>query len=479
MKNFQLQSQLQGSLYEAILNDIAEKESSINPLKKQYVPNKILIRYFIYTSFIFRKSFKFVLYVVTLSMRLYSHYGDIAKDIFLIVALGEYLRNSTLFFKWILASLIGSFCIPFILASINVALNPDVFNLPFGTIANFVIIIAVFPLLHFLLIIIENKTMMELENCHQSQVKTITTNLHEIRKLSANFVRTELGIENPLQLTFSILLLLFSISPTRISDGLEAIFDETSNENAPKMPFNIPPEALLFLTYIWTFFSAFNSYCKRMSWTKANFSLSAKATLFFYVSTSMLLTISTNIIFVTPSLGLLSTLRHYQGELSPYNVIVDPYNYYQWNGISINVTTDLCYFSDIQFPWSDLTRFNYTDRKNPIPPPLTIYTYFSLETILYGFWIIRFLHILIIWIVKRLSNPVSYKHQNYIEAFTNAAENCQIPAPMFDWDDLPATISEYVIKQRMVDYEMGFTIMANFGKHLLMMIPVWVFGKDY
>ena len=57
-------------------------------------------------------------------------------------------------------------------------------------------------------------------------------------------------------------------------------------------------------------------------------------------------------------------------------------------------------------------------------------------------------------------------------------ENAQIPAPMFDWDDLSATIPEYVQKQKMVDSEMNFTILANFCKHLVMMIPIWVFGKN-
>ena len=83
-----------------------------------------------------------------------------------------------------------------------------------------------------------------------------------------------------------------------------------------------------------------------------------------------------------------------------------------------------------------------------------------------------------VWVVKRFSNPDSYKHQSRLEALINAMENGQIPAPMFDWDDLSATIPEYVQKQKMVDSEMNFTILANFCKHLVMMIPIWVFGKN-
>ena len=83
-----------------------------------------------------------------------------------------------------------------------------------------------------------------------------------------------------------------------------------------------------------------------------------------------------------------------------------------------------------------------------------------------------------VWVVKRFSNPDSYKHQSRLEALINAMENCQIPAPMLDWDDLAATIPEYVQKQKMVDYEMGLTILANLCKHLVMVVPIWVFGKN-
>ena len=367
---------------------------------------------------------------------------------------------------------------PLVLATLNLGLNPEVLNLSYGPMMNFIIVLALFPFLPFLLIIIEHQTMMKLENCHKSHVQEITNAYLKIRKQSANFIRTELGIESPLQITFSILLLLFSTSDTSTSDGLQRLFDETSDENAPEMPFGLPPILLLILTNIWTFFSAYQSFCKRMAWTKINFSIKAKCVLFLYVTISMLLTISVNIIFVVPSLGLLSILRHYQGENFPFFVPLDPKDYFQYDNISVNVTTDLCYFSDVPpFPWSDLTRFDYTDLSNPRPPPITIYTYFNLETILVGFWIIWFLHIFVVWFVKRFSNPDSYKHQRRLEALINAMENGQIPAPMLDWDDIPATIPAYVEKQRFVDYEMGLTIMANLFKHMVMMVPIWVFGK--
>ena len=157
---------------------------------------------------------------------------------------------------------------PLVLATLNLGLNPEVLNLSYGPMINFIIVLALFPFLPFLLIIIEHQTMMKLENCQESHVQETTNAYLKIRKQSANFIRTELGIENPLQITFSILLLLFSTSDTSTSDGLQGLFNETSDENAPEMPFGLPPVLLLILTNIWTFFSAYQSFCKRMAWTK-------------------------------------------------------------------------------------------------------------------------------------------------------------------------------------------------------------------
>ena len=214
-----------------------------------------------------------------------------------------------------------------------------------------------------------------------------------------------------------------------------------------------------------------------MSWTKDNLSSMAKIVLFFYVMTSLFITISVNIVYFTPALGLFSILRHFQGELFPYYAVIDPYGMFALDDLAINSTSDLCYFSDVPpFPWSDLTRYNYTIRDRPTPPPISIYTYFELETCLYGFWIIWSLHIMLVWATKRFSNPKSHRNHNLIEAFTNAIENCQIPAPMFDWDDLPGTIADYIERQKNIDWELGLTMLANLLKNLFMMIPVWVFA---
>ena len=375
-----------------------------------------------------------IIFPLSLSIKLFGHFGDIIKDIFLLVTFANYLKNGHFFLKWTFGSMIGCFVLPLFLASLNLALNSEVFGLGHGRLVNLLVIILCFPILPFLLVMVEKKTEMELEKCKESQVSEAIKKYCKVRKEAANFLRTELGIENPLQVTFSLLLLFFSYSQTRTSNGLEVIFgDDLNDGKLSEMPFNLPPNILIFLSTVWTCISAYRSYYRRMSWTKDNLSSMAKIVLFFYVMTSLFITISVNIVYFTPALGLFSILRHFQGELFPYYAVIDPYGMFALDDLAINSTSDLCYFSDVPpFPWSDLTRYNYTIRDRPTPPPISLYTYFELETCLYGFWIIWSLHIILVWATKRFSNPKSHRNHNLIEAFTNAIENCQIPAPMFD-----------------------------------------------
>ena len=163
--------------------------------------------------------------------------------------------------------------------------------------------LAAFPILPFVLIILEETSGMKLKSCKDTEIEEAIEKHCKIRQQSANFIRTELGIENTLQVTFSLLLVLFSISNTRTYEGLEVIFDET-NADTVSTPFNISPMTFFILNNLWTCFSAFRSYCKRMSWTKANFSVRVQFILAVYVTISMSLAIIMNLLFLAPNLGL-------------------------------------------------------------------------------------------------------------------------------------------------------------------------------
>ena len=332
--------------------------------------------------------------------------------------------------------------------------------------------IFLFPFLPFILILMEEQSLLKLEHCTSNQADQLLDAYQELKAQTCGFVKIELCAECSLQLTFGILLLTFSTSKTRTQTGLEAVF----NDNEPLM-FGIPPMLLVIFNYLWNVFSAWRSFVKGMSSTKDHFPLkSSQVVLGFYVVFSLLINCSVNLIFFAPSLGLFGLLAHYQGELLPY-----------WAASELivkqnrSLDTELVYYSDVEpFPWSHLTRFDYSDPDHPIRPKLEdVYTFFSMETILVSFWVLLGLQTLAIMLTKKLSNPKNFRKMSWLQVITHAFENTQMVCPIEDWDDEHGSIPHYVERQKMVEREMFCTTIVNFLFHAIMTVPMIIFGMIF
>ena len=115
-----------------------------------------------------------------------------------------------------------SLLIPFFLASLNLFIN-----LHYLKITNLCIMLLFYPVLPIVVIILDYKSLLELSFCSEEKIAATIQRYQQIKKQAAQFIRTELCIERTLQITFSILLLVFSKSSTRTAQGLEAIFNVT------------------------------------------------------------------------------------------------------------------------------------------------------------------------------------------------------------------------------------------------------------
>ena len=207
--------------------------------------------------------------------------------------------------------MVANFLVSFFLASLNLFLNPVIFKINNSKITNQLILLAFYPVLPILVIILENKTLLELSFCFEEKTAATIKRYQLIKLQTAQFIRTELCIERTLQITFSILLLVFSKSDTRITQGLEAIFDQTGDSNESTLGLlGIPPELLLTLNNAWALYSAWNAYVRGMSSTKNHFPTNASLLLGLFVVLSVGLQCFTTIIFLTPTLGLLNVLRY-------------------------------------------------------------------------------------------------------------------------------------------------------------------------
>ena len=169
--------------------------------------------------------------------------------------------------------------------------------------------------------------------------------------------------------------------------------------------------------------------------------------------------------------------RHYQGELFQYYTIGRKQT---WSTVE-----DLVHFSNkTPIPWKALTHFNYSHPGSEEMhaakeiPPVTIYTYFTLETYLCGFWVLMTIQTCVIIAVKRLTNPGPFQRQNWAQRIIHAVENCMIPVPMEDWDDHHGTINFYIEAQKKVKCEMKWTLLVNLLMNIIMCIPMIILGRS-
>ena len=83
-----------------------------------------------------------------------------------------------------------------------------------------------------------------------------------------------------------------------------------------------------------------------MKSSKDRFPFVSQLVLALHVGLSMIAKVAACLLFLTPCLGLFDCLRHFQGLLMPYEIVTDSY---------LNVSTDFVYYSNMTFPWAELT----------------------------------------------------------------------------------------------------------------------------
>ena len=351
-------------------------------------------------------------------------------------------------------------------------MSPQLFDFDYNRAIICIIMFLAFPILPFMLIVCDFVAESE-ASYNWSNFNDAINKYKRARHHKAQFIRRELCIETSLQVTFSILLIVFSKSITRTQQGLEAIFDDSEDV------FGVPAEVFIIGNMVWSIYNCWQAYVKGMSGGKCHFPMTSSLVLGLHVVTSIASKCSTTIIFLAPSLGLMNLLRHYQAERWPFwaSAVHDAGESYEWN-----LEGYLHLPGKQPMRWSQLSRLNYTDPAQPTPPDnmlTSLYTYFSLETCLYAYWIIMLVQTILILIAKRLSNPVVFKRQSWLFVITNALESCNIPVILEDWDNQDTTIENYVKAQRKVEHEMGWNIVINSLVNAAMTTPMAILGKNF
>ena len=415
---------------------------------------------------------------IDVAMKPWSHLADMLKDVFFVFKIGKFVvGGSSYFLTWVFSSLLGTLVLPYVLSLMR--LIKYGYEYPGVSIIKKIGFLFLCPVLPIILLFGQGITQFQLENCQRKDAQKWMKAYGDIKQVSSKFIKTELGLETTIQITMSILLLLFSRSDTRTEQGLEGIFD--SKEDI----LGVPAEAFIVLSLAWSIKSAWSSYVAGISWKKDYFSFKSQLFLGIYVVLSVSIKTVSLILFLLPTLGLANTLRHFQAELKPYKVIAEPHPNGQYDRLSMlpenfkapNVEAQMFFADAPPIPWSVISRFDYSDPQNPMKPSLHLYTIFSTKVYLVLFWVIIMVQPIFVFLVKKFSNPGPFSRQDWLDKIIHSMENSMLPSPLEDFEELPGTVDEHVKRSKLLIKEIGWTILANFFQHLLLMSPLCILCK--
>ena len=115
------------------------------------------------------------------------------------------------------------------IASFNLAKSDAIDKFNLGKCQRYALKSMRLVMLPFVLIALEDQTELKLKFSQMSEIEMNIEAYSCVKMESAQFIRTELGLETTPQIAFSLILLLLSKSVTRTIPGIEA-FDETSEK---------------------------------------------------------------------------------------------------------------------------------------------------------------------------------------------------------------------------------------------------------
>ena len=394
--------------------------------------------------------------IINMTISAVSHIMDLAKDSLILIEIwfsqgGMLLTQSTLYVRGTFFLMFGSIVVPLFLNITRFYLQTPMYLLGRNRWTRLVKFI-LFPIFPVFLKLKEIALIHAANQCYEISLHK----LEETKYHVAKFLQGDLGLESHFQIWIHIVLLLLVTSETRTEIGLEVLFKD-------EVLFYLPTNLALSLSITWSLYTCISCHIRGVSKRRSYSSTKFKIVLLIYTTSSIALRVFTNILYLTPGLGLFHILRHLQGEMYPF---YQPYKGY------VN-TEDTFYFGEAEpIPWSKISRWNYMGVENAEPPEQQLYTLVSSYT--YGYLMLGIfcVHILLNMILKKLTNPKVFEKMGWIDCLIHGASCCFIPCPMEEWDEGKGTIEMHKSRKHLVFKEMLASMMLNFAINLMLLTPL-------
>ena len=171
--------------------------------------------------------------------------------------------------------------------------------------------------------------------------------------------------------------------------------------------YGVPAEAVITLSVLWSFKTCLSLHEKATKVEKTHLETTSKilvVLISFFASAARILSI---ICFFVPFFGLFDLLHHHKAEQIPFSLGKDGF---------YNATDMLELYNTTPVRWGEIDRWDYTDPTHPTPPSYNTFTYFTLAQAFKLFWLLIFLHLLIIFLVKVFKSQEFRKADNLDKA---------------------------------------------------------------
>ena len=275
------------------------------------------------------------------------------------------------------------------------------------------------------------------------------------------------GLEAFIQVTLQvfILLILFTNTPT-----VDSILPPTSFES-DQGTLGIDPITLLYISIPWSVLSCGFLHTKLIVLQKGLCQTTTKLVVLAWGLFATLRRVLSIVVMFVPSLGLLSLLHHWRWEQVPLRIRQEYYK----RGFPITPEDKITFLGvNETVYWSDLDRWDYGDE--PVAPPYSIYTLFSLKHTFMAGAVLLAVHFLMLLLIKLATSPDFRRGGHYTNKLLHLIENTNVATPFADWDEGHRSIEEYRMRFRSTIIEMVATFIINTIVTLIMMVPLWYTG---
>ena len=265
------------------------------------------------------------------------------------------------------------------------------------------------------------------------------------------------------QVAGQTILLLYTLTETRTTGGLETVFKQNSF-----MGFQMDPIVILGISIAITLKSCFNLHYKAIKTEKHFVPATSKFFILIWGLFSSTRRIISVVCFFVPSMGLFSILYHHRAEQLPFTVW-KRYNKTQEEKIALYDLQKTVF-------WGDIDRWDYSHQTEGIPPPYSEYTGVSWQQTLCLFFGITAAQFISTFIVKLCTSAEFFQKGNLLNKFLHVLLSLNLAYPFRDWDHGKFSVLEYKERHKQINIEMGWSLSINLFFSLIMMVPLWYTG---